>query len=352
MFAGTLKGIHVKSFRRARLLSGICLGLLFTITASAAQNVSQPAPSAPRPKYRTHFVTYDVQLKTAMTLFTIEGEWHAPNWTPDGKYIVSDMGGDFYRIPVSGADAGKPEKVKVSQKMTATNDHALSWDGKQIAITGITPPTTAKIRTPGDIRNPLFIMNLDGSNAHEVHLGWLHGWSPDGKYLLYTQYHGDNFDVYRINSDGSGEVLMTTNTAQDDGPEYSADGKWIYFCSNRSGKWDGWRMPAGGAGTDDKLAEKITNGDTQDWFPHVSPNGKWLYTISYPMDHPDHNYVGDGIKIKLLRLENGVGAKGAELTTVRTFFGGQGSGNTGGWAPDSTKFAWTEYETLPAQTGR
>jgi hypothetical protein len=32
------------------------------------------------------------------------------------------------------------------------------------------------------------------------------------------------------------------------------------------------------------------------------------------------------------------------LTTVRTFFGGQGSGNTGGWSPDSKKFAWTEYE--------
>jgi hypothetical protein len=42
-----------------------------------------------------------------------------------------------------------------------------------------------------------------------------------------------------------------------------------------------------------------------------------------------------------------VSAKDAELTTVRTFFGGQGSGNTGGWAPDSKKFAWTEYETIP-----
>ena len=103
---------------------------------------------------------------------------------------------------------------------------------------------------------------------------------------------------------------MTTNKAQDDGPEYSADGKWVYFCSKRSGKWDGWRMPADGAGPDDKLAEKITNGkDTQDWFPHISPDGKWLYTISYPMDHPDHTYIGDGMKIKLLRLEERRGRK-------------------------------------------
>ena len=336
----------MKSFRRSlMLLSGLSLGLIFAVDGLAAQNPTRPRAAAP--KYRTHFVIYDVQKKAATILFTIEGEWHAPNWTPDGKNIVSDMGGDLYRIPVSGSTSGKPEKIDVSQKMEATNDHALSWDGKQIAITGITPPMPAKIRTPADIHNPIFIMNVDGSIAHEVHLGWLHGWSPDGKYVVYVQYHVDNFDIYRINAGGSGELLMTTSKAQDDGPEYSADGKWIYFCSNRSGKWDGWRMPAGGAGPDDSLAERITHGrDTQDWFPHLSPDGSWLYTISYPMDHPDHNYIGDGIKIKLLRLENGVAAEGAELTTVTTFFGGQGSGNTGGWAPDSKKFAWTEYETI------
>lgn len=33
-------------------------------------------------------------------------------------------------------------------------------------------------------------------------------------------------------------------------------------------------------------------------------------------------------------LKNGVGAKGGALTTVRTFFGGQGEGNTGVWWPD------------------
>jgi hypothetical protein len=31
-------------------------------------------------------------------------------------------------------------------------------------------------------------------------------------------------------------------------------------------------MPADGAGPDDRLAEKITNGNAQDWFPHISPD--------------------------------------------------------------------------------
>jgi Tol biopolymer transport system component len=334
------------------LLLGMCLGILFAVSGLPAQNATSPAAGgqgaqAPQPKYRSHFVVYDVQKKTSKTIFTIEGEFHAPNWTPDGKYIISDMGGELYRIAVNGDKAGNPEKIAVGVKMWATNDHALSWDGKQIAVTGIILPMPKTIRSAADIRNPLFIMNTDGSATREVHLGWLHGWAPDGRYVVYTQYNKDNFDIYRINVDGSGELQLTSNKGADDGPEYSADGKWIYFCSNRSGKYDGWRIPADGAGPADKLAEKITNGDTQDWFPHISPDGKWLYTISYPMDHPDHVYIGAGMKIKLLAQLNGVAAKGAELRTVETFFGGQGSGNTGGWAPDSKRFAWTEYEKVP-----
>jgi TolB protein len=335
----------VKSFRRTSVvLAGLCIGQMVAAGLSA-QNPAHASAAAP--KYRTHFVTYDVQKKTAATLFTIDGEWHAPNWTADGKYIVSDLGNALYRIPVSGADRGKPEKIYAAANRITTNDHAVSWDGKQVAFTTIQLPMPAKIRSAADIPNPILVMNLDGSSAHLVHMGWLHGWSPNGKYLVYTGTLQDSANIYRIDADGSGELRMTTGKA-DDGPEYSADGKWVYFCSKRSGKWDGWRMPAGGAGPDDKLAEQITHGtDTQDWFPHISPDGKWLYTISYPMDHPDHNFIGQGMKIKLLRLKDGVGAKGAELQTVRTFFGGQGSGNTGGWAPDSKRFAWTEYEVIP-----
>ena len=88
------------------LLSPLSLVLLFVSAGLVAQNPFQPGP-----KYRTHFVIYDVLKKTTMPLFTIKGEWHAPNWTTDGKYVVCDMAGALYRIPVSGADIGKREKI-------------------------------------------------------------------------------------------------------------------------------------------------------------------------------------------------------------------------------------------------
>lgn len=339
----------MKWFRQGVLgLSGLALGLLFASAGSAAQIRSRSG--AATPQYRTNFMVYNVRTKAVRTLFSLEGEWHAPNWSPDGQYFVSDMGGSLYRIPLRGANRGRPEKIYASPKLTVTNDHALSWDGRHIGATGISLPMPAHPRGSANLINPILVMNSDGSAAREIHPGWMHGWSPNGSYLLYTRTVRDESNIFRIDADGSGDLQMTAGTAKDDGPEYSADGKWIYFCSNRSGKWEVWRMPAGGAGPEDKLAQQVTHGsDTQDWFPHLSRDGRWLYTISYPLDQPDHGYIGEGMKIKLLRLKDGLPATGAELTTVRTFFGGQGSGNTSGWSPDSKQFAWTGYVRVPEQ---
>jgi hypothetical protein len=37
------------------------------------------------------------------------------------------MGGSIYRIPMSGTNIGKPEKIYGDPKVLLTNDHALSW---------------------------------------------------------------------------------------------------------------------------------------------------------------------------------------------------------------------------------
>ncbi len=328
-------------------LSGLSLGLLLASAGAGAQ--TRPPSRAAAAKYRTNFMVYDVRTKATQKLFSLEGEWHAPNWSADGLFFISDMGGSLYRIPLQGANRAKPEKIDANSKLTFTNDHALSWDGRRIGATAIRLPMPAHARGAAGLANPILLMDSDGSSVREIRPGWMHGWSPDSKYLACTETLGRGSHIYRIQADGSDALQMTSGNTRDDGPEYSADGKWIYFCSNRSGKWDVWRMPASGAGPGDKRAQQITRGsDTQDWFPHLSRDGEWLYTVSYPPDQPDHGYIGEGMKIKLLRLKNGLPAKGFELTTVRSFFGGQGSGNTSGWSPDSKKFAWTEYVKVSA----
>ena len=60
----------------------------------------------------------------------------------------------------------------------------------------------------------------------------------------------------------------------DDGPEYTRDGKYIYFNSSRSGLMQIWRMAPDGSNQ-----EQVTNDDFNNWFPHLSPDGQSIMMI-------------------------------------------------------------------------
>jgi Tol biopolymer transport system component len=344
------------------------LAVLLAFGALFAQAPPQPAgqaagrgAAAVRVRYRSLITVYDLQTKSAKTVFTADETWQAPNWTPDGKYLVANMGGDVYRIPINGDKTGKPEKINFSIDLNSSNDHALSFDGKQFALSGsrrsATPaPAPAPPATPpgapaaaagrGGGGAQLFVSNIDGSNVRELARGWMHGWSPDGMYVAYVANRQVSNDLYRIRPNGQDDMQLTANPGQDDGPDYSPDGKWIYFCSDRAGNWDIWRIPKDGAGPNDSLAQQITKDELQDWFPHPSPDGKWIYFESYPANITSHGYIGEGMKIRMIPAP-GDQPGSAPIQTLATFYGGQGTTNTTGWSPDSKRFAYVVYERLP-----
>ena len=96
---------------------------------------------------------------------------------------------------------------------------------------------------------------------------------------------GSGLDLFSIAPDGGSERRLTTGPRADDAPQYSPDGRWIYFLSDRAGTRDIWRIPASGAGPADAKAEQITGDDREDAAPHPSPDGKWLIYLSYPASH-------------------------------------------------------------------
>ena len=77
---------------------------------------------------------------------------------------------------------------------------------------------------------------------------------------------------------------MTNSKGLDDGPEYSPDGKYIYFNSVRGGgTMQIWRMKADGT-----EPEQVTKDDLNNWFPHLSPDGKWMLLSLPERGHPAH----------------------------------------------------------------
>src|SRR6266480_3117916 len=83
--------------------------------------------------------------------------------------------------------------------------------------------------------------------------------SPDGKWVAFavrdTDYDANRgrLDVWLAAVDGSRVTRLTTHPENDESPQWSADGKWIYFVSSRGGSSQVWRLsPAGGE------AEQVT----------------------------------------------------------------------------------------------
>ena len=97
----------------------------------------------------------------------------------------------------------------------------------------------------------LWITHADSGERRRLTTGGGDGqpaWSPDGKQIAYISKDDGNFEIYKINRDGSGKVRLTETPQSDGLPIWSPDGKWIAFRSDRSGKWAIYVMRSDGSG--------------------------------------------------------------------------------------------------------
>ena len=115
--------------------------------------------------------------------------------------------------------------------------------------------------------------------------------------------------------DGGEEQRLTTASGKDDGPEFSPDGQYIYFNSDRTGVMQVWRMKVDGS-----AQEQITKDDSENWFPHISPNGQSMVFLTYEKGAGDHPANKD-VALRLMTLTTGA------VDVLAKLFGGQGTIN-------------------------
>jgi WD40 repeat protein len=246
----------------------------------------------------------------------------APNWSRDGKFFFFNNKGRIYKLPVKG---GTPEPLDTGAQTRCNNDHGLSPDGQQFAISD-----QAK-----DGKSRIYVLPVSGGTPRlvtELGPSYWHGWSPDGKTLAYCAERDKEFDIYTIAGEGSKEKRLTTAPGLDDGPDYSPDGKYIYFNSERTGLMQIWRMKADGSDQ-----EQVTSDDYNNWFAHPSPNGRWIVFLSYAKDVKGHPGNKD-VMIRLMSLANG------KIQVLAKLYGGQGTINVPSWSPDSRNIAFVSYQ--------
>lgn len=305
-----------------------------TAIFSNVQLQQGPAQKEP-PIKRSHVSYYDLNSQSVKVVYSADQMIEAPNWSPDGKYLLVNSKGDLWNLPVTTPNP-ELQKIDLGSINRCNNDKGYSPDGKLLAFSSSATGKGSQVYTvPSAGGTPKMVVPEMPS--------YFHAFSPDGKWLAVVAQRNGNFDLFRLPSEGGAQQQLTTSPGYDDGPDYSPDGKWIYFNSDRSGKWEIWRMPAEGAGPNDKLAQQITNNpDEEDWFPHCSPDGKWLVFIAFPKGTAGHN-GHTMVKLQMIPLPGDQIAHSAPRT-LSEFFGGQGTINVNSWSPDSSKIGFVSYE--------
>ncbi|HKQ78630.1 MAG TPA: protein kinase [Blastocatellia bacterium] len=95
-------------------------------------------------------------------------------------------------------------------------------------------------------------------------------WSPDSLRLVYDSNLETHGDLFMIDAEGGAPRRLTTEASNDILPNWSRDGAWIYFCSDRGGNRQIWKMPAAG-GPAVQLTQKGGFESVE------APDGKTLY---------------------------------------------------------------------------
>lgn len=260
--------------------------------------------------------------------------FEAPNWSTDGKALIYNISGraeGWGRLARFDLVTRKPTIINTDFAIKNNNDHVLSFDGTMLAISD---------QSAAGGQSTVYTLPVGGGTPKRITPltpSYLHGWSPDAKWLAYTGGRSNKYDIYKIPSDGSGpEIRLTDAPGLNDGPEYTPDGKYIYFNSTRSGKMQIWRMKPDG-----KDQEQITNDEYNNWFPHMSSDGKWIVIISYPADisPTDHPYYKH-CYLRLMPIEGGT------PKVIAYVYGGQGTINVPSWSPDSKKIAFVSNTAM------
>ena len=117
-----------------------------------------------------------------------------------------------------------------------------------------------------------------------------------GAFIAWMDSRSGDFDIYAIAVTGGDETRLTTAKGLDDGPEYSPDGRYIYFNSERTGHMQIWRMKPDGGGQ-----EQVFSDDYNNWFPHIPPDGKWMVFLTYEREVTGHPENKDGM-LRLMSL--------------------------------------------------
>ncbi len=188
------------------------------------------SPDGSRVVFTARGEVFTLPAKSGGRIIKVAGDsevrYREARFLPDGKSIValSTASGEteFSKYPANGE--GKPEQW--------THDATvLRWDG--------VPSPDGKWLAHFDKDQKLWLYNVDTKQNKLIAQSMVDDfaglrWSPDSQWLAYVEPAANMFQQTKVLNVASGKIdALTSDRYNSVSPEWSADGKWLYFLSDR-----------------------------------------------------------------------------------------------------------------------
>jgi Tol biopolymer transport system component len=211
----------------------------------------------------------------------------SPAWSPDGRKIAfacksNPAGGNDYEICTINGNwylnrNYQPQLTRLTNNTWNDTDPTWSPDGSRIAFSSNRPGNYEIYTMRSDGTGVTRLTNNPDPDASP-------DWSPTGTKIAFTSLRhpplvgAPGFDIYTMNTDGSGLKQLTSRPnpqcpcQTNDWPNWSPDGTQIAFASDRSGietnDFEIYTMNSDGSGL-----KRLTFSPDLDISPTWSPNG-------------------------------------------------------------------------------
>jgi TolB protein len=260
--------------------------------------------------------------------------FEAPNWHPEGRWIVVNGNGVLHRVAVDAPS--ELEEIPASGLPELNNDHLIAPDGRWHYVSANDGHLYRLPWEGGEAERVTTAKAPDRTFRH-----FLHGVSPAGRTLAYVgteDVDGDEWGrraLWLLDRDSGEEQLLGDGYSPADGPEFSPDGHSVYFNSEVASTVEGhaqlFRLDLRTGSV-----EQLTSDEHVNWFPHPSSDGRRLVYLSYPPGTVGHP-ADLAVELRVLDLPGGRPRTLVELP------GGQGTINVSSWAPDGRRLAYVSY---------
>ncbi|HEX4770533.1 MAG TPA: hypothetical protein VH351_06875 [Bryobacteraceae bacterium] len=183
----------------------------------------------------------------------------------DGRRLMYTEGrfdANIWRLDLTGATKGKIFPFIASTRDDFQPDY--SSDGRKIAF-----------ESDRSGCEEIWVCDRDGSAQFQLtdfRTGWSGSpaWSPDRENIAFDRYDVPNWAIFAVHSQGGRVRRLSTQSGNNVTPHWSPDGQWIFFASDRTGRFEVWKMPETGG-----PEIQVTKGGGN--FPIVSQDGESLY---------------------------------------------------------------------------